>query len=788
MQAYLPTDGVSFEAVKEQLILLGHDIPDHVIRTFLKDGSTQPAEEVAKLGTSAAQQDARGNNAYQTTDAIQRVTSGNASDVCLRISVSKQDGAEGSLDQRNVDAQRQPDIADCPDTICAIASLPPRLSDVDSMPVSKDREEPLPGTPSGSPHWPGAPASDLSQEHEGGVTGDHTETEDTAVNFDIDSFARMSTAFSNLGLHEDVSGSGVEDLAEEPCAAQASHTEIRETGFSEGYQDMGSHPPNDATATSAGAEILHACESRPEHNNISSDASQGTVPPSVLSERPSMPFANVYASADGALASSQTEVAEGFAALELDACPLHGDMACPWDADEGSLTEGDPLDAYTGMYADLAARAAALAAELPGDYGLPPSSPTSCDAYYYIGAFQGSSSTYLDGLPPDNFAAAEPFSGSGAFPGSGAIFGSDPFCDGLPPSNSAAADAYMSSGALRGSSAFLGSEQPPRDPQPRVPSPSWSERLWESSSRSHEGLGHEAPSGGRSAPGMPGPLEPGSGREQIGAAGAFERFRGNAGESARARLPEKMEQEQRVPWHELLLHAPLYPERDTVERLSAAENRSPRFTPRGAHQRVGQSRQPAQRRPCAHEWDDDVSMGRRPERRPVVADVAADVASSRGYSSGAASPGRDRPRRSRFEAPPDAAAQRLHVGPVPDLACPLEARENGVRRSKDSWSDQNRPQTAPQRSAAVTPRSSAGTARSLVTRIKGPRKMDRVARWRQLQETWARDPFLRNGAAGGNKDGKRKKMGFREAFAEVHAANDEMRSLYVQLAASSATL
>lgn len=36
--------------------------------------------------------------------------------------------------------------------------------------------------------------------------------------------------------------------------------------------------------------------------------------------------------------------------------------------------------------------------------------------------------------------------------------------------------------------------------------------------------------------------------------------------------------------------------------------------------------------------------------------------------------------------------------------------------------------------------------------------------------------------------GKRKKMGFREAFAEVHAANDEMRSLFVQLAASSASL
>jgi hypothetical protein len=37
----------------------------------------------------------------------------------------------------------------------------------------------------------------------------------------------------------------------------------------------------------------------------------------------------------------------------------------------------------------------------------------------------------------------------------------------------------------------------------------------------------------------------------------------------------------------------------------------------------------------------------------------------------------------------------------------------------------------------------------------------------------------------GAATGKRKKMGFREAFAEVHAANDEMRSLYVQLAASS---
>ncbi len=31
--------------------------------------------------------------------------------------------------------------------------------------------------------------------------------------------------------------------------------------------------------------------------------------------------------------------------------------------------------------------------------------------------------------------------------------------------------------------------------------------------------------------------------------------------------------------------------------------------------------------------------------------------------------------------------------------------------------------------------------------------MDRVARWQQMQQTWARDPFLKNGAAGGNKEG-----------------------------------
>lgn len=214
-----------------------------------------------------------------------------------------------------------------------------------------------------------------------------------------------------------------------------------------------------------------------------------------------------------------------------------------------------------------------------------------------------------------------------------------------------------------------------------------------------------------------GSLKPGRSCEQMGAQGhvGAERYR-NAREPDRAKPADT---EQRVPWHELLLHAPLYPERDAVQRLSATRSRSPRFPPRGTHRRVDQNTQTAQRRPCAKEWDNDVSMGRRPERRPVVAEVAADVASPHADSSeAAASLGRDRPRRSRFEAP-DLAVRGYHAAPTPDLARPLEAPKHAVQRSRDSWPDQNRPQSAPQRSAAATPRYSAGTARSAVTRIKG---------------------------------------------------------------------
>ncbi len=38
LQPHVPTLGVSVEAVKAQLLLLGHTIPDHVIKAFLDNG------------------------------------------------------------------------------------------------------------------------------------------------------------------------------------------------------------------------------------------------------------------------------------------------------------------------------------------------------------------------------------------------------------------------------------------------------------------------------------------------------------------------------------------------------------------------------------------------------------------------------------------------------------------------------------------------------------------------------------------------------------------------------
>ena len=90
-----------------------------------------------------------------------------------------------------------------------------------------------------------------------------------------------------------------------------------------------------------------------------------------------------------------------------------------------------------------------------------------------------------------------------------------------------------------------------------------------------------------------------------------------------------------------------------------------------------------------------------------------------------------------------------------------------------------------------------------------------MARYQQAQAAWSRDAFLQHGGAGSNPAGevrvfvvcmsenregvtvakcrnvtlsalgigKRRNMGFAEAFAEVHAANEHMRALYVQYAA-----
>ena len=98
MQAYLPTDGVTFEAVKEQLALLGHDIPDHVIRTFLKDGSTKIKGEPSDQGLSEGGEERDGVSIPNFDDAsfCESNYKGNAQP--MGISVESHSWAAGSID------------------------------------------------------------------------------------------------------------------------------------------------------------------------------------------------------------------------------------------------------------------------------------------------------------------------------------------------------------------------------------------------------------------------------------------------------------------------------------------------------------------------------------------------------------------------------------------------------------------------------------------------------------------------------------------------------------------
>lgn len=63
-----------------------------------------------------------------------------------------------------------------------------------------------------------------------------------------------------------------------------------------------------------------------------------------------MPFAEMHALADGAASSRPDMFQEDSAASALGTWPEPPNAACPWEGYEDLLTEGDPLDIYTGTH------------------------------------------------------------------------------------------------------------------------------------------------------------------------------------------------------------------------------------------------------------------------------------------------------------------------------------------------------------------------------------------------------------------------------------------------------
>ncbi len=114
MQAYLATDGVTFEAVKEQLILLGHDIPDHVIRSFLKDGSTKGMEEAADLGQSDSAEARDGVSLPYLYDPTADQQNRQGSAQSTAIPIESQSWAAGSLDHWDASPASQQGVVGSP--------------------------------------------------------------------------------------------------------------------------------------------------------------------------------------------------------------------------------------------------------------------------------------------------------------------------------------------------------------------------------------------------------------------------------------------------------------------------------------------------------------------------------------------------------------------------------------------------------------------------------------------------------------------------------------------------
>lgn len=226
------------------------------------------------------------------------------------------------------------------------------------------------------------------------------------------------------------------------------------------------------------------------------------------------------------------------------------------------------------------------------------------------------------------------------------------------------------------------------EPQPTasfgvVPEPLWGDGSLRSGRGSSRGMfGCDA--GCRSGVGS---IDHGAVRPGVGVAGmaaaAAESYGRAASVGSGQPSEVNTERERHVPWHELLLHAPLYPERVALERLAAGGGRSPR------------------------------SYGgpNRPPHRGSSGDPSASSARGIGSCREWSPPPERIPSPPRRGREPGAGRRR-----------PDRARAPGRERRAEEWADQNRPLPVPQRSpaAAGSPRwPPGGTPRCIVTSIKG---------------------------------------------------------------------
>ncbi len=411
-----------------------------------------------------------------------------------------------------------------------------------------------------------------------------------------------------------------------------------------------------------------------------------------------VPFADTLGSANLEAGPSLDKArAERLAALEQGASPLHRGIPSWEQEEQGSFTAADVSSAYSGMYVELAARAAVLAAELPnGDHGLhrghdPAAADSACfggDAYFGGG-------TGFDG---------NAYFGGG---GSGAIFCKDAIL------GDGAASAYFGNAAYFGGGSYSDTEQP-LQPLPGSVSATEShfsrgDSILDKVLGRKDGMPIRADSPGV----LPGGRSVQDERLQTSASAdvpPFEHSRGKAGPGQDGLHGER--ENPRVPWHELLLHAPLYPERDATERLPGA-GRSPRRAGSSTQNLSGQNRRAAGAGGAARQWV-DVGARADPLSCQPSAELAADLASSRTYSSQPASLARERPRRSRRAAHNNADAHES-IPSSPGSARVLSTQRGNEMGAPEKWPDQNRPQSAPQRK----PRSTAGIPRSVVTSVKG---------------------------------------------------------------------